>query len=164
MDKMELYHFGIKGMKWGVRRAKNKAARDAHKLSKYKVKEIKKAEKKHGRMIDAWDKQIAQREKKLAKLQTGHNSYKIKEAKAKLKVSREKLQNQINLGKKEVDAIKKMKVSDMKAEKRAVGKAYVGVVAGGLLLGGAIVGGVAGGAGLTPDSIKSKRRTGKNYY
>ena len=42
----ELFHYGVKGMKWGVRRAEKRAARNAKKEQKRKVKEATKYVKK----------------------------------------------------------------------------------------------------------------------
>lgn len=49
MENKELYHHGVKGMKWGVRREKPKRvisddARDAYSLRKKKVSEMSNAE------------------------------------------------------------------------------------------------------------------------
>lgn len=44
MYNNELYHYGVKGMKWGVRRARYKAAKKEYKAAKKEYESAKKSE------------------------------------------------------------------------------------------------------------------------
>lgn len=49
----ELFHYGVKGMKWGVRRAEKRALRDQHRREKYLAKTQKKYQKNRSLASDA---------------------------------------------------------------------------------------------------------------
>jgi hypothetical protein len=95
MNENELYHYGVLGMKWGVRRATNKLASNSRlekKALKYDRKSVnltKKSEKIHaeqdiGARVSKYAKQVAKHEKKA-------NKYEKKALKAENDFSRDLL-------------------------------------------------------------------------
>lgn len=101
----ELEHYGILGMKWGVRRTPEQLG---HRLQKYKEKEFNKA---HKRTEREWDERIKQMRK-------------AKKSKDKKKIK--KIQDLMDAGRKhnnrEFTYLANMTVDDMKRERRAAGK------------------------------------------
>lgn len=112
-DSLELEHFGVKGMKWGVRRYQNAdgtlTAAGKEKLKNYKFKESNKVRKKYTSFKNAEDKYQERKKKQGVLVSEKHNT-----------VAKERM----NRYKKELQAISKMKYSDMQKEKLEVGKAW----------------------------------------
>lgn len=77
----EIYHYGVKGMKWGIRRARkqlSKATTDSDrdkaisKLNSHRVKadkEIKKLDNKRPKLQKAYDRAVTKTDVKIAKLE-----------------------------------------------------------------------------------------------
>lgn len=115
-DSSELMHFGIKGMKWGVRRTpeqlghptsgkKNKAAIASNKLQKYKDKKIKKVDKMYA-------KAIRQTEEAL-------------EYDPKNRNLKKQLRGLNNLKQKDIDKIESMSYTDVVNEQKAIRQARI---------------------------------------
>lgn len=114
----ELYHFGIKGMKWGVRRYQNKdgtltpeGQKRRAKLEAYKKKEISKLDKTYD--TTKYDNKVKKYQEKYA--DSGKERY-LK----KIDAAQFKKYQAIGLKAVENSAIKDMTYEQMKDEKRAV--------------------------------------------
>ena len=119
-DGSELYHHGIKGQKWGVRRFQNPdgTLTEAGKarLEKYKRTELKGVNEAYFKRIDKMAKtsgRLNARRNKL--LEKGRDTSKIDK---RLKDLTDDVANEILDTSYEVTAIKNMTYSDMKKEKR----------------------------------------------
>lgn len=112
-DSLELEHFGVKGMKWGVRRYQNAdgtlTAAGKEKLKNYKFKERNKVS---AQMTKYTNSAKRYREKKKQK------GIYIRPEKNK------EIDKRISDFKKELKAIEKMKFSDMQEERIARGKQW----------------------------------------
>lgn len=139
MYNNELYHHGVKGMKWGVRRYQNKdgSLTDAGKkhLNTYKGKEINRAERK-------WDKAIKRTSKKASKAVYRYTTNKTDTRYNKAVKKATEMETAKRFKKTELRNIKKMSYDDMTADKINTGKTIVdsmlqtAVVSGGLALAG----------------------------
>ena len=136
----ELYHHGILGMHWGIRRyqpygqgyspkskgrevgeaakVEGRADRIEKRAQKYRDKETKKVTK-------YYDKEIAKQEKKAIKAfnkmqELDPNSNRFRNNFYKMNVSDDKALNLITAKQKELKAIKNLTPKDIKKEKRAV--------------------------------------------
>lgn len=123
-DSLELEHFGVKGMKWGVRRYQNAdgtlTAAGKDRLAKYKFKEENRVNKQKTSYQNAVNRR-AKRRAKTGALQ-----------KPKDKAAEKK---RIEDFKKELSVIKKLKYSDMEKELKAKRKANTELIAAQMTLG-----------------------------
>lgn len=117
-----LYHHGVKGMKWGVRKDKYESmSRYDKQLTKYKHKMMEKLDT-HYRKDSYYDKRITKKQNKLSKAKEKGNQKKI--AKLNNKIKDEKERKYLNSGFKKAEQtfVKKMKYDDMQYEKAKVNK------------------------------------------
>lgn len=90
----ELYHYGVKGMKWGVRRARKKLAGATTAEQKNKaISSLNKHREKSSAKIDKINKKTAKLEKHLEKQQSIDNNTKARETRAKAAKLRDKAYN-----------------------------------------------------------------------
>lgn len=90
----ELYHYGVKGMKWGVRRARKKLASASTPEQKTKaIASLNKHRDKSSTKIDKINKKTAKLEKHLKKQQSVDNDTKAIETRAKAAKLRDKAYN-----------------------------------------------------------------------
>lgn len=90
----ELYHYGIKGMKWGVRRARKKLSDASTSEQKNKaIASLNKHRDKSSAKIDKINKKTAKIEKRLEKQRSIDNDAKARETRAKAAKLRDKAYN-----------------------------------------------------------------------
>ena len=90
----ELYHYGVKGMKWGVRRARKKLANATTSEKRNKaISSLNKHREKSSAKIDKINKKTAKLEKHLEKQQSPENDFKAKKTSAKAARLRDKAYN-----------------------------------------------------------------------
>lgn len=114
MTGMYLEHYGVLGMKWGVRKSHAEQAHSRkEKLEKYKTKELGKIEKRQTKFHNKYQKYVERRAK--------HG----KDPSIKKQNLQEARREVYKMEKK---AIKNMSYKDMQKEKLEVGKAYTKTV------------------------------------
>lgn len=121
----ELVHYGVPGMKWGVR--KSKAQRDEEYESKWRKKEVRKIAKRRLSQLKREDKSISKRQDKYNRTldKYGPTSQQANKAAAKYVKTKSKAIADDEIAKAEVKKIMSMKISDIKAENRKIGEAHV---------------------------------------
>lgn len=128
MEENELYHHGVKGQKWGVRRYQNPDGTLTDKgkkhVSNYKKREINKIAKHRLRQL-RYDEKVVNRagksfDKKLDKY--GQAEKTKKAARKYINVKSNAIAND-NIAKREVERVSKMRLKDINREKEALGKA-----------------------------------------
>lgn len=125
MVDYELYHYGVKGMKWGVR--KSLAEIQADRLARYKRDEISKVErrKRWDQRFD--DRDVARKTKKFNRALEKHGVDSKKANRAKEKLIKAKTNAIVGrkLAEAEIKRIGKMSLSDVDNEQRMVGERRV---------------------------------------
>lgn len=168
----ELYHHGVKGQRWGVRRYQNPdgtlTAQGEARLAKLRGREIGIVKKRMLKAQKAFEKQDAKLQKKIDKrIERGGNADKLADKSAKRRESYEKGKS---VAEKEIKALQKYKISDFAKEKnnlnviagREITKAAVASAVGTMTL-NALFGGVyAAGGQLVKRSYKYIALPGTN--
>lgn len=127
VNENELMHYGVLGMKWGVRRSPEELARSRSvKAEKYKEKE---ADKLFNRIQKANTKDIIKSTKQANKLNEsitkyGGDSPKVQKMANKYLKNRAQRIYEIDKMREERIKVMNMSIDDVSAEKKAVGKAY----------------------------------------
>lgn len=147
----ELYHHGVKGMKWGVRRYQNPdgslTAKGKQRLATYKKMELKRLNRTYN--IKKLDRKRTKLEEKYGSSDDPKKQQKITAAKyTQLKAEGMKYL--------ESKAIRNMTFKDMKAEQVAVGKARVKSIVNGVM-GATLLSALSGGRALVITSLPDKK-------
>lgn len=137
----ELYHYGVKGQKWGVRRYQNPdgtlTPKGKARLNTYKEKEWKKVNKTRAKALSANDadtmRQIKKRQSKIMNVVDSDHKKNDRaiESNNKFNKSVEVAYNSVNT------SLKNLTYSQMMSEKKAVNLVKTGASAAGAILGGA---------------------------
>lgn len=119
-----LEHFGIKGMKWGVRRTPEELGhRREEKLERYKTRETAKVEKRYAKQKEA-DRRLQAKATEANARRKAKGKETPEYLKRDQKVFRQLQKQRKMLYEKELEAISKMSYKDMKKEKVEVGKKW----------------------------------------
>lgn len=119
MTELELYHYGVKGMKWGVRKSEEDRVRS------YQDREIATIRKRRVKEVDRESRSIMKREKQYDEALSKYGNS-AKSQKAATKYAQAIFNKEYNqrIAQAEVDKLKDYKMSDVKKERKAVGQAY----------------------------------------
>lgn len=115
----ELYHYGVKGMKWGVRRS------EEERVARYTNREIGAITKRRIKEVDRESRRIVKREKQYddALSKYGNSDRTRKAANNYASAIFNKEYNQ-RIAQAEIKKLENYKLADVKKEKKAVGQAY----------------------------------------
>lgn len=126
MQNQYLYHYGVKGMRWGVRKSPEE------RLKRYTSREIGRIAKRRIKEVDYEDRQIKKRQvrfdRELDKRGGDDGSKKLHKLANKYIRTKAESYARDEIAKKEVERLSSMKYEDMQKEKKAVGKNVVGAV------------------------------------
>lgn len=118
----DLAHYGVKGMRWGIRRYQNEdgslTEAGKKKVRKYKERELRVLDKRNKRLSSRYQKKEARAQDKYDENPTEKNKEKLFTAKNR------RIYNEKTF-KAEAAKVRGMKLSDITAEQKAIGKAYV---------------------------------------
>lgn len=119
MSELELYHYGVKGMKWGIRKSEEERVRN------YQDREIATIRKRRVKEVDRESRKIMKREKQYDEALSKYGDS-AKSQKAGTKYAQAIFNKEYNqrIAQAEVDKLKDYKMSDIKKERKAVGQAY----------------------------------------
>lgn len=120
MTELELYHYGVKGMKWGIRKSEEERVRN------YQDREIATIRKRRVKEVDRENRRIIKREQKYDEALSKYGQG-AKVQKAANKYTNAIFNHEYNtrVAQAEINKLKDYKMSDIKKERKAVGQAYV---------------------------------------
>ena len=162
-----LYHWGVKGMKWGVRRYQNKdgslTSDGKKRLNEYKTRETAEAIKRGTRFKNKHEATVVKLKNQMKTQKesgdaAGYSKTKTNYDKAKARLKRAK-----DITSAELKKIKNMTFDEMRSEKMK-SAIEVGIYATGIALPLPLSDVLAIAMVGDPFDNKTKRRTGKSYY
>lgn len=120
MQNQHLYHYGVKGMRWGVRRTPEE------RLKRYTSREIEKVESRRLRENRYENRRIKKNQNKYDRLKgNSKDSRKIETVANNLIAVKANSYANSAIAKQEIERLSSMKYEDMTAEKKAVGKSII---------------------------------------
>jgi hypothetical protein len=154
MQQNELQHYGVPGMKWGVRKSvyksmnsqQRKRTRQNYQTEEWKKKQISKVDKKYA--VDTWKKRSDKAVAKFDEIKADKYATEKEIRTASRKATKQLGHYYSAKGHAEIEKynIQKMTLSDIRKEQAAIGGTYIAAVAGSMFVGGVITGTVAGAA------------------
>lgn len=119
MTELELYHYGVKGMKWGIRRS------EEERVGNYRDREIAAIRKRRVKEVDRENRRITKREKQYDEALSKYGNS-TKSQKAGTRYAQAIFDKEYNqrIAQAEVNKLKDYKLSDIQKERKAVGQAY----------------------------------------
>ena len=120
MQQYELYHYGVKGMRWGIRRTPEE------RLKRYINREIDKVKTRRLGESKFEERRIRKSQKKYDQIkESNKNSQKVDRAINNLIRAKADAYASSAIAKREIDKLTSMKYEDMNAEKKAIGKSII---------------------------------------
>ena len=126
-----LIHYGVLGMKWGVRRSPEELARSrGEKLEKWRVKESSRLADRASKVAKRDEARVAKSEKKYNEIADQHGKEFANTTKAAKRYEDAKVTADVNrsITNEEVKKLMMMSYEDMKGEQVEIGKAYASSV------------------------------------